>query len=154
MSERVQFSQALPDAMKQLVELHYSVERTATAEGLDPAVVELVKIRASQLNGCAFCTDMHAKTAIKKGETARRLTLLPVWRETELCSDQKRAALALTEAMPELPGTREVPDEVYQQAAAVFTESQLTALVWIAALIQTFNRLAVTARKSLPSAGW
>lgn len=154
MGERPRLARVLPDAYKQLVGLNEILTRTASEEGLDTRLLNLVEIRASQINGCAACVDMHAHSAVKHGETSRRLALLPVWRETDLFSEQERAALALTEAMTELPGRREVPDEIYDSAAAVFTERQLAVVVWMAAEIQAFNRLNVTARTRLPESDW
>jgi AhpD family alkylhydroperoxidase len=136
------------------VGLNQILTRTADEEDLDARLLALVEVRASQINGCAPCTDMHAHAAVRHGETARRLALLPVWRETDLFTEQERAALALTEAMTELPGTREVPDDVYDVAAKVFTERQLAVVVWMAVEIQAFNRLNVTSRTPLPEGNW
>lgn len=154
MSERISFKDELPDAFKRLVNLHQHIERAAEEEGLDPVLIELVKTRASQINGCAYCTDMHAHDGVRHGETRQRLALLPVWRETALFTAQERAALALAEAMTELPGNRTVPDAVYDQAAAVFTRRQLAVVGWAAAAIQTFNALNVTDRTPLPDERW
>jgi AhpD family alkylhydroperoxidase len=153
-SERTQLSRALPEALDQLVGLNRILTRTAAEEGLDAGVPHLVEIRASQINGCAPCVDMHSHAAVRRGEAQRRLALLPVWRETDLFTEQERAALTLTEAMTKLPGTREVPDDVYDRAAKVFTERQLAVVVWIAAEIQAFNRLNVTSRAPLPEGDW
>jgi AhpD family alkylhydroperoxidase len=153
-SSRILPHEALPDAFKRLVNLHEYVERTAAEEGLDPVLIELVKTRASQINGCAYCADMHARDGARHGETARRLAVLPVWRETELFTTQERAALALTEAISHLSETRDVPDEVYAEAAEVFSERQLAVVIWAASLIQTFNGINVTGRKPLPEQDW
>ncbi len=154
MGERRKLSHVLPDAFKQLVGLNEILTRIAAEEGLDTRLLNLVEIRASQINGCAACVDMHSHSAVKHDETPRRLALLPVWRETDLFSEQERAALALAEAMTELPGRREVPDETYDRAATVFTERQLAVVAWVAAEIQTFNRLNVTSRTPLPENDW
>ena len=143
-------SRAFPEAFQQLLGLHKIVTDAATEAGIDPKLVELVKIRASQLNGCAYCLDMHSHDARKLGETERRLHVLPAWRETDLFTEQERAALALTEAMTNLPQHRDVPDDVYDTAAAVFTERQLTVIVWAATVINAFNRFGVTGRTPLP----
>ncbi|MET7679244.1 carboxymuconolactone decarboxylase family protein [Streptomyces sp. NPDC005423] len=111
---------------------------------LPAATQELVKIRASQINGCGFCTDMHTKDATAAGETAQRLNLVAVWREATVFTDAERAALELAEE-----GTRiadaagGVSDEVWANAAKHYDEDQLVALVSIIALINTFNRLNV-----------
>ncbi len=153
-SARILPNEVLPDAFKRLVNLHEYLERTAVQEGLDPMLIELVKTRASQINGCAYCADMHARDGVSHGETARRLAVLPVWRETELFTEQERAALALVEAISRLSQTQQVPDEVYGQAAEAFSERQLAVVIWAASLIQVFNGINVTGRKPLPEAGW
>jgi AhpD family alkylhydroperoxidase len=142
---------AFPEAYEQLLGLHKLVEDAGIEAGLDPKLLELVKIRASQLNGCAYCLDMHSHDARKLGETERRLFVLAAWRETDMFTEQERAALALTEAMTQLPEHRDVPDDVYDAAADVFTERQLTVVVWAATVINTFNRFGVTGRTPLPT---
>lgn len=110
----------------------------------------LIYIRSSMLNGCAFCLDMHTSDARKLGETERRIYLLSAWRETDLYSEQERAALALTDAMTRLSETQDVPDEVYEQAVSVFTEDQYRAVAWAITVINAFNRLGVTSRWKPP----
>ncbi|MET1074842.1 MAG: carboxymuconolactone decarboxylase family protein [Umezawaea sp.] len=134
-----------------MLALSGEVTRAARDNGLDPLLVELVKIRASQLNGCAFCLDMHTADAIKGGESPRRIFVLDAWREVDLFSAEERAALELTEAITRLSETRDVPDDVYDRATAVFTDPQYQALVWSIAVINTWNRLSVTSRAPLPS---
>lgn len=142
---------AFPEAYHQLAGLQKLVQDAATEAGLDARLVELVKIRASQINGCAYCLDMHSHDARELGETERRLLALAAWRETNLFTESERAALALTEAMTELPAHRTVPDDVYDAAAEVLTDKQVTAVVWAAALINTWNRFGVTGRIPLPA---
>ncbi|MFF2702570.1 carboxymuconolactone decarboxylase family protein [Streptomyces cyaneofuscatus] len=118
--------------------------RAVSEAGLSTTTQELVKIRASQINGCGFCTDMHTKEAEAAGETSLRLNLIAVWREATVFTDAERAALELTEQ-----GTRiadaagGVPDEVWARAAEHYDEDQLVALVSLIALINAFNRLNV-----------
>ena len=130
--------------------LHTLVEKTAADAGLDQRLILLIYIRSSMLNGCAFCLDMHTRDARKLGETERRIYLLSAWRETDLYSEQERAALALTDAMTRLPQTQDVPDEVYEQAVSVFTEDQYRAVAWAITVINAFNRLGVASRWKLP----
>lgn len=144
-------ARAFPEAYQQLLGIHKIAEDAAAEAGIDPKLVELIKIRASQLNGCAYCLDMHSRDARKKGEDERRLYVLSAWRETTLFNEQEAAALALTEAMTELSRHRDVPDEIYDRAAEVFTERQLTVVVWLATVINTFNRFGVTGRTPLRS---
>ncbi|MEN2416902.1 carboxymuconolactone decarboxylase family protein [Streptomyces rimosus] len=121
-----------------------SAGQAVTDSGLPAATQELVKIRASQINGCGLCTDMHTKEAVAAGETAVRLSLVAVWREATVFTEAERAALELAEQ-----GTRiadaagGVPDEVWANAAKHYDEEQLAALVSLIALINAFNRLNV-----------
>jgi AhpD family alkylhydroperoxidase len=144
-------ARAFPEAYEQLLGLHKIVTDAAAEAGLDPKLIELVKIRASQLNGCAYCLDLHSHDARERGEDERRLYVLSSWRETTFFTEQEQAALALTEAMTRLPDHQDVPDDVYDRAAEVFTERQLTVVVWAATVINTFNRFGVTGRTPLPS---
>src|SRR4051794_16667969 len=115
------------------------------AFGLEPLLLELVRTRASQLNGCAFCLDMHTKDALALGEDPQRLHVLPAWREAAWYSERERAALALTEGMTRLqPGG--VPDDVFAAAAAAFTEHELAGLIWAITAINAWNRIAITSR--------
>ena len=114
--------------------------------GLEPLLVELVKTRASQINGCAFCVDMHTKDARAAGEEEQRLHLLVAWRECGWYSERERAALALTEAMTRLPDGHGVPDDVFAAAADLFSEQELAGLIWVITVINAWNRIAITTR--------
>ncbi len=149
MTERIQISSALPGAFAAFVATSKEVTAAALSAGLDEKLVELVKIRASQLNACAFCLDMHTEDAIGLGEDQRRLHLLAAWRETDLYSEQERAALELTETLTRLSESRDLPDDVYRLATKVFTEAQYQAVVWLVMIINGLNRLAVPARPKL-----
>lgn len=149
-TKRIQLSDALPDAFQHLLAMHTAVEKAAADAGLDRGLIELVKIRASQLNGCAFCVDLHTRDARRLGESERRLYLLSAWWETELYTEQERAALALTEAMTRLPQHQDVPEDVYRRATEVFSQEQYVAVAWAATVINTWNRLGVTSHKPLP----
>jgi AhpD family alkylhydroperoxidase len=150
-TKRIQLSPGIKDAFSALLTMHGEVEKAAAAAGLDPKLIELVKIRGSQLNGCAYCLDLHTKDSIKLGEDQRRLFVLSAWRQTELFTEQERAALALTEAITKLSETQEVPDDVYEEATSVLTEEQYQAVAWAAIVINFWNRLAVTSHKPLPT---
>jgi AhpD family alkylhydroperoxidase len=113
--------------------------------GLDHRLLELVKLRASQINGCAFCIAMHVTDAQKLGEHDLRLHLVRVWREAPIFTARERAALALTEAVTELNGG-EVPDSVYDAARAQFTDAELSSLVYGIVAINSWNRLCITFR--------
>lgn len=123
---------------------------TASAKDIDPTIGELVKIRASQINHCAFCLDMHVADARKQGETEQRLALIAAWEEAgTLFTEQERAALELTEAITELHHGH-VSDEVYAKAAAVFTEKELAQVIAMAVTINAWNRFNVATRMPAP----
>jgi AhpD family alkylhydroperoxidase len=125
-----------------------SAGAVVTGSALPAATQELVKIRASQINGCAGCLDMHTKDAAHAGETAVRLNLVAAWREATVYTDAERAALELTEQgtrLADAPGG--VTDEAWTNAAKHFDEEQLAALVCLIALINTYNRLNVITRQ-------
>jgi AhpD family alkylhydroperoxidase len=118
----------------------------AAAKDLDPAIGELIKIRASQINHCAFCLDMHTRDARKHGVSEQQLDVLAAWEEAgHLFTERERAALALTEAITEL-GNGHVSDEVYARAAAVFSERELGQVIAMAVTINAWNRINVTIR--------
>ncbi|MGV9803246.1 carboxymuconolactone decarboxylase family protein [Mycobacterium sp. NPDC003449] len=122
----------------------------ASAKDVDPAIGELIKIRASQINHCAFCLDMHTRDARKQGETEQRLALVAAWEEAgDLFTEQEQAALALTEAITEL-GHGGVSDAVYERAAAAFTERELGQVISMAVTINAWNRINATVRMPLP----
>jgi AhpD family alkylhydroperoxidase len=112
---------------------------------LEPALLELIKMRASQINGCAYCIDMHSKDARAEGETEQRLYALSAWSETTFFTDRERAALTLTEAIT-LVGEGHVPDAVYEQAKKSFSEEELVNLTLAIITINGWNRLAITFR--------
>ena len=136
------------DLMTTFFRRFVGASQVATESSLPKSVQELVKLRASQINGCGFCTDMHTKDAIAAGETSVRLNLVAAWREATVFTEAERAALELTEE-----GTRVadaaggVPDDVWANAAKHYDEDQLTALVAEIALINAFNRLNVIVRQ-------
>ncbi|GCD95427.1 carboxymuconolactone decarboxylase family protein [Embleya hyalina] len=118
---------------------------TVAAEGLDPIVAELIKIRASQINGCAYCVDMHTKDARELGETEQRMHAIPVWRETPFFTARERAVLALTEAVTLLTEGH-VPTPVWDEAAKYFDDVEMGRIVWSIAAINTLNRVGVATR--------
>jgi AhpD family alkylhydroperoxidase len=115
------------------------------ASKLEPALFELVKIRASQLNGCAYCIDMHTKEARLAGETEQRIYALSAWRETPFFTDRERAALEWTETVTRIADTH-VPDEIYERVAKHFNEEELVALTFAVVVINSWNRLSVSFR--------
>jgi AhpD family alkylhydroperoxidase len=138
MEARLDFSKTSPDGYKAMSGLELHVRRS-----LEPTLLELVKIRASQINGCAYCLDMHTKDARAHGETEQRIYTLSAWRETPFFTDRERAALALTEAVT-LISENQVPDSVYEEAKKHFNEKELVDLVLAIVTINGWNRLAIT----------
>jgi AhpD family alkylhydroperoxidase len=120
-----------------------SAGKVVTDSGLPMTTQELVKIRASQINGCGFCLDMHTKEAAAAGETAQRLHMVAAWREAKVFTEAERAALELAEQGTRLADGTGVPDEVWENAAKYYDEEQLLALVSLIAVINAFNRLNV-----------
>ncbi|MBV9879225.1 MAG: carboxymuconolactone decarboxylase family protein [Gemmatirosa sp.] len=143
MTPRIDFTRVDPAATRAMMTLQ-SYVRTS---GIEPALQELVKLRASYLNGCAYCVDMHTKDARLAGETEQRLYALPVWRETPFFTPRERAALAWTEAVT-LVGSTGVPDDVFEEARAHFSEAELVSLTMAVIVINGWNRLAVSFRST------
>jgi AhpD family alkylhydroperoxidase len=149
MTQRLAWAKVAPGAYEAMSGL----ERYAKAN-IDPELYELVKLRASHLNGCAYCVDMHAHDALKQGENLQRILLVGVWREAEdLYTAKERAALALTEEVTELSssGGHGVSDEVWAAASAEFDEVELTNLLTAIVTINGWNRFAVSTRMTIPS---
>jgi len=135
---RVDYKSALPAGFEAMLAL----EAAVGGSGLDPLLLELVKLRASQLNGCAHCLDMHSKDARARGEDEQRLHVLPAWREAPFYSARERAALAWCEALTLLPRAG-APDDVYAELAAQFSPEEIAALTFQIVAINGWNRLAV-----------
>ena len=144
-TQRVNIGEQHPAAYKTLIAMSAEVEDAAAAAGLDPFLVELLRIRASQINGCTFCLRMHTRDALKKGENPDRIAVLPGWEETGYFSETDRAALRLTEAITCVPDGH-VSDEDYNAAAVVLTADQVSAVAWLATVMNAFNRVAITSR--------
>ncbi|MFC4017437.1 carboxymuconolactone decarboxylase family protein [Micromonospora sp. GCM10011542] len=143
--QRVNIGEQHQAAYKALIALSSKVDEAAAAAGLDPLLVELLRIRASQINGCAFCLRMHTRDALKKGESPDRIAVLPAWEETDYFSETDRAALRLTEAIT-LVAQGHVSDEDFDAAADVLTAEQISAVAWLATVMNAFNRVSITSR--------
>jgi AhpD family alkylhydroperoxidase len=141
MQERVAYAKVAPGTIMAMRVL----DQYVTQSGLEPGLLDLVKIRASQLNGCAYCVDMHTKDARARGEDEQRLYALSVWHETSFFTDRERAALAWTEAITLLAGHR-VTDELYHAACQHFSDKQLVDLTMAIIAINGWNRLSVAFR--------
>ena len=147
MTPRLNAFAAAPAPMKSWLDWSTGIQKS----GLEDSLIELVKIRASQINGCARCLHMHTADARKQGETEERLYLLDAWRESPLYSDRERAALAWTESLTLVAETR-VSDEVYDEARRHFSEKELTDLTLAVVAINGWNRIMVASRASHPVA--
>lgn len=143
--ERVNLSKVAPDLYQMLADLELRIRERCSAAGLSKGLVHLLKLRASQINGCSFCVRMHARDAAATGESADRIYLVSAWRESQYFSEKERAALALTEAVTQI-ADGQVPDAVYAEAAAVLSREEIAAVEWLAIMINVWNRLAIASR--------
>ena len=138
MKPRLQFFNVAPELMKQIRALNKAVEDS----GLEKSLLHLVKLRASQVNGCSYCVDMHSREALQDGETQQRLFMVAAWKESPLFSERERAALAYTEAVT-LIAKEGVPDALYEATRAHFSEEELVKLSVAIGAINVWNRLCV-----------
>lgn len=137
-TQRLKYAEAAPHAFKAMLGLEKALGESA----LEHSLRELVKIRASQINRCAYCIDMHTADALKGGESARRIFALSAWHETPFFSERERAALLWTETLTEL-ASRGAPEDIYRQVAAQFNERELAELTFAIATINAWNRFGV-----------
>lgn len=144
MKNRFNLAQAAPKAFEAMLGL----EHYLAGSGLDKKLFELIKTRASQINGCAYCINMHVRDAMKEGETAQRLFLLDAWRETDLFTEKERAVLALTESMT-LIADNHVPDAVYEAAKKQLSDQEMAAVIMAVVAINAWNRIAITSRTEI-----
>ena len=145
MKPRMNYYQAAPETVKAL----RAVEAQILASGLEKSLIELVKTRASQINGCAYCISVHTADARKQGETEERLYLLNAWRESPLYTERERAALAWTEAVTLIAETH-APDDLYEDVRAHFSESETVNLTMLIGSINAWNRIAISFRAIHP----
>jgi AhpD family alkylhydroperoxidase len=141
MEPRLKYTDLSPDGYRAMAQLEGYVRRS----GLEHPLLELIKLRASQINGCAYCIDMHWKDARAAGETEQRLYGLSAWRESPYYTDRERAALEWTEALT-LVSKDQVPDAVFEQVRPHFNDKELVDLSWAVAAINTWNRMAIAMR--------
>jgi AhpD family alkylhydroperoxidase len=141
---RIDYRTVAPEALQAMLGL----ERVVHDSALEPGLLELVKMRSSQLNGCAYCLDMHSKDARARGESEQRLHVLAAWREAPFYGERERAALAWCEALTLLPQTG-APDDVYAELERVFDQEEIVALTLAIVAINGWNRFAVGLRSSV-----
>jgi AhpD family alkylhydroperoxidase len=143
MARRIALAATVPELNRGLAAFSRAVHEAS----IEPRLRELIQVRASQLNGCARCIQLHAVDAVRAGESHWRLHQVATWREAVCFDERERAALALTETLTLLPMHREVPDEVYDAAAAHFEATELASIVYLIAAINVRNRLNLFARR-------
>ncbi|MDX3761771.1 carboxymuconolactone decarboxylase family protein [Streptomyces mirabilis] len=144
-TQRIFIDKQSPKAYHALVQTSEAVRATAADAGLDRAVVELINLRVSQINGCAYCLNVHTRAALRAGETAQRLGVLAAWRDTELFTPAERAALALAEATTE-PTDAAAQETAWAGARDVLTDDQISAVIWVAITINAFNRVSIMSK--------
>lgn len=144
-TDRIDAYKSAPGAMDAMM----GIEKYVESCGLARSLTELVRMRASQINGCAFCLDLHSRDARENGETEQRLYLLNAWRESPLYSPRERAALAWTEALTTISGNH-APDDLFEEVRQQFTEEELTNLTLLIGQINSWNRFAIGFRYRHP----
>ncbi|MET7648174.1 carboxymuconolactone decarboxylase family protein [Streptomyces sp. NPDC005426] len=144
-SGRVHIDKQSPQAYRALVETAGAARTVAEEAGLDRRLVELINLRVSQINGCAFCLDVHTRAALRAGETTQRLGVLAAWRDTELFTERERAALALAEVTTE-PADSVAQEAAYGTARQALDDDEISAVVWVAVTINAFNRVSILSK--------
>ncbi|MGW7408894.1 carboxymuconolactone decarboxylase family protein [Streptomyces sp. NPDC054833] len=144
-ARRIFVDKQSPKPYHALVQTSEAVRTTAAEADLDRTVVELINLRVSQINGCAYCLDVHTRAALRAGETTRRLGVLAAWRDTEVFTPLERAALALAEATTE-PSDAVAQEAAYAAAREVLTDDQISAVIWVAVTINAFNRISIMSK--------
>ncbi|WP_329466409.1 carboxymuconolactone decarboxylase family protein [Streptomyces sp. NBC_01431] len=142
---RIFIDKQSPKAHHALVQTSEAVRAVAAEAGLDRTAVELINLRVSQINGCAYCLDVHTRAALRAGETTQRLGVLAAWRDTQLFTPTQRAALALAEATTE-PADTAAQESAYATARDVLTDDQISAAIWVAVTINAFNRVSIMSK--------
>ncbi|MEU6065267.1 carboxymuconolactone decarboxylase family protein [Streptomyces sp. NPDC047082] len=144
-ARRIFVDKQSPKPYHALLQTSEAVRTTAAEADLDRIVVELINLRVSQINGCAYCLDVHTRAALRAGETTRRLGVLAAWRDTEVFTPLERAALALAEATTE-PSDAVAQEAAYTAAREVLTDDQISAVIWVAVTINAFNRVSIMSK--------
>jgi AhpD family alkylhydroperoxidase len=134
-----------PQVYRAQIEVAKAVRKATQEAGLDRALVELVNIRVSQINGCAYCLDVHVRDALAGGETTQRIAVLPAWHDTTLFTVKERAALTIAESLTTLPDARS-QEQDYADARRHLTEQEISAVSWVAIAMNAFNRLSIISR--------
>ncbi|WP_151810458.1 carboxymuconolactone decarboxylase family protein [Acinetobacter bereziniae] len=143
--QRINLGKTAPELYKTVIELENLSMQKVQQAGLDIGFSHLLKLRASQINQCAFCVRMHTQDAVKAGETTDRISLISAWRESEYFNQKERAALILIEEIT-LLALHHFPDQAYEQAAQHLSSAEITAIEWIGIVINTWNRIAISSQ--------
>lgn len=145
MKSRVNLGKAAPDLYQTVVALDRLASEYAASAGIAEGFTHLLRLRASQLNQCAFCVRLHTRDALACGESSDRISVLPAWRETQYFTEKERAALALSEAVT-LIAEGQIPESIYSGAAAVLSNEEIAAVEWLGVVINAWNRIAIPSR--------
>jgi len=145
MTERLNLGKSAPDIYKAVGAVDRLVSEALASAGISQGLRHLLRLRAPQINHCPYCIKVHTRDALASGEAAERATVLPAWRETDYFSAKERAALELVEAVT-LISEGQVPDAVYERAAAVLSADEIVAIEWLAIVINSWNRIAISSR--------
>jgi AhpD family alkylhydroperoxidase len=145
MTNRINLGKTNPNMFDKVIELKNEVKLLMNKAKIPEGFSHLLLLRASQINGCAFCLRMHTKDAVSCGESIERISVIPTWRETQYFNEKERASLALIEAISNI-SQGQVPHEVYEDATKVLNEDEIVAVEWSAIVINTLNRIAITSR--------
>lgn len=145
MDERINLGKSEPELYQAVIALNALASSAAKAAGIPEGFSHLLRLRASQINQCAFCIRMHTRDAISSGESTDRISVLPAWRESDYFDEKERASLELVEAIT-LVSIGQVSDPVYEQAAAKLSKEEISAIEWDAVIINIWNRLAIASR--------
>ncbi|MGW6274475.1 carboxymuconolactone decarboxylase family protein [Streptomyces sp. NPDC055060] len=146
---RIFIDKQSPKAFQALLQTSEAVRAAASEAGLDRTTVELINLRVSQLNACAYCLDLHTRAALRAGESPQRLGTLNAWRDTALFTPPERAALALAEATTD-PANAAIQTSAYEAAREALSEDQISAAIWVAVTINAFNRVSVMSKHPVP----
>ena len=145
MTERVNIGKSVPELYQTVIELDRLVSDALTNAGVAVGFSHLLRLRASQINQCAFCVRLHARDALASGESSDRVAVLSAWKETEYFSSKERAALELVEAIT-LISDGQLPDAIYEQAVTSLSKEEVSAIEWLSVIINTWNRIAISSR--------
>ncbi|MEX1220483.1 MAG: carboxymuconolactone decarboxylase family protein [Idiomarina sp.] len=148
MGERINLGKLEPNLYKAVVELDRLASEALTNAGVTEGFSHLLRLRASQINQCAFCVRLHARDALASGESSDRIAVLTAWKETEYFTAKERAALELVEAIT-LISDGQLPDVIYEQAEKELSKEEVSAIEWLAIVINTWNRIAISSRYSV-----